>query len=222
MIIPTFNAGPSLRNLLAQLLEKRPRTSIILADGGSTDETLQLASQFDVDLIPCDKGRGAQLRQACTSVSKDWLLILHADSRLPDNWRSIIAQYIGKPGAKEKAAYFSFKLDDKGFWPALLEKIVALRCRFFALPYGDQALLISRQLYEETGGYRALPFMEDLDLIRRLGRKRLYCLPASLTTSAQKYRDQGYVWRSSKNFLLLLFRLIGISEHRLARITWLR
>jgi hypothetical protein len=93
---------------------------------------------------------------------------------------------------------------------------VALRCVLLGLPYGDQGLLISRRLYEEVGGYRPLPLMEDVDLVRRL-RGRLRPLAARALTSAERYRRDGYLGRSVRNAVLLARYFAGADPERLAK-----
>lgn len=92
----------------------------------------------------------------------------------------------------------------------VLEATVLWRCRVLALPYGDQGLLISRGFYEELGGYRAVPLMEDVDLVRRIGRRRLRALPARAVTSAEKYRRDGYLIRPLRNLLCLGLYSVGV------------
>jgi hypothetical protein len=90
--------------------------------------------------------------------------------------------------------------------------------KLLALPYGDQGLLISRALYDAVGGYRPLPLMEDVDLVRRLGRRRLAVLPATATTSAERWRRDGWARRSARNLACLALHRMGMSEERVARI----
>jgi hypothetical protein len=89
--------------------------------------------------------------------------------------------------------------------------------KLLGLPYGDQGLLISRPLYEAVGGYRALPLMEDVDLVRRIGAWRLRVLSAEAWTSAERWRKQGWIRRSARNLLCLSLYRMGWSPERLAR-----
>jgi hypothetical protein len=95
---------------------------------------------------------------------------------------------------------------------------VALRVGLLALPYGDQGLLISRRLYDELGGYRPLPLMEDVDLVRRIGRRRLKVMKSSALTSAAKWRRDGWARRSGRNLLCLALYRSGLSAERVARL----
>ena len=94
---------------------------------------------------------------------------------------------------------------------------MAWRCRVLALPYGDQGLLIARAFYESLGGYRPLPLMEDVDLIRRIGRSRLRMLDATATTSAARYRRDGWTLRPLRNLLCLSLHFAGVPPKALLR-----
>jgi len=138
-----------------------------------------------------------------------------ANTELAEGWEAAAVQHMKRhPG---KAGWFRFALDDDSLRARLWERGVALRCGLLALPYGDQGLLISKSLYEEVGGFRPLPLMEDVDLVRRLGGKRLRRLDARAITSAERYRRDGYVGRSVRNAVLLARYLTGADPERLAR-----
>ena len=120
-----------------------------------------------------------------------------------------------RPGT---AAAVRFTLDGIGLKPRMLEALVALRCLALRLPYGDQGLLIPRRLYRQTGGYRALPLMEDVDLVRRLGRRRVMQLRARAVTSAVRYRRDGYMRRAVRNFTCLALYYLRVPVSRIAWI----
>src|SRR5207302_7038411 len=120
-----------------------------------------------------------------------WLLFLHADTILAQDWAATIATFIADPTNRMRAGYFQFRLDDAAWQARLLERGAALRCHWFGLPYGDQGLLLAVDLYRSLGGYRPLPLMEDVDLVRRIGRRNLVGLGTTATTSAARYRRDG-------------------------------
>lgn len=217
VVIPTLNAAQTLQQAMAPLVPAAVDglvREVVVADGGSTDETLELAEDAGARLVATEAGRGVQLAAGCAAAKGDWLLILHADTELADDWMKAAADHVAR--RPDEAGYFRFALDEPGARPRLWERGVALRCRMLSLPYGDQGLLISRKLYEEVGGYRPLPLMEDIDLARRL-KGRLVPLAAKALTSADRYRRDGYVSRSVKNAVLLVRYLAGADPERLAR-----
>ena len=189
---------------------------LIIADGGSTDATLDIARKQSARIVSGSRGRGPQLAAGGAEASGDWLLFLHADTHLEAGWQSIVRQFIG--GNSGKAGVFRFRLDDQSSKARLLEWIVALRTRIFALPYGDQGLLISRRLYDEIGGFRPIPIMEDVDIVRRIGRRRLRCLECDAVTSAARYHHDGYLPRILRNVVCISLWFAGVSPQRIARI----
>ena len=111
-----------------------------------------------------------------------------------------------------------FALDDSSDQARRLERLVAWRCRRMALPYGDQGLLISRALYDQVGGFRPLPLMEDVDLVRRLGRARLRGLEVAAVTSAEKWRRDGWRRRSARNLACLSLWYLGVPPKVIAKV----
>ncbi len=205
VIIPALN---SERHLPATLTALVPAAvtgivrEVIVVDGGSHDRTRQIAELSGADLLVSDPGRGSQLAQGAAHARFPWLLFLHADTVLEDGWEREAIDFVHRVDVGEHpraAAAFRFKLDDKGLAPRLLESVVRSRCSIFKLPYGEQGLLISRRLFDEVGGYRTLPILEDVDIVRRLGRKRIAVLAADATTSAERYRREGYLARILRN-----------------------
>ena len=183
---------------------------LILVDGCSGDETVAIARAAGARVVVAPRGRGSQLRAGGEAAFGDWLLFLHADTRLGLGWRSAVARHLRQHPARP--ACFRFRLDDAGWQARLIERGVAAR-RF---PYGDQGLLVSRALYEEVGGYRPLALMEDVDLVRRIGRLRLLAETAS--TSSERWRRDGWLRRSARNLGLLLLYRLGASPERLAKL----
>ncbi len=217
VIIPTLNAAQSLPATLAAL-RPAPVGEIIVVDGGSTDNTAALAAAAGTRVITAPRGRGLQFAAGAAAANGEWLLFLHADCRLESAWAEAVAGFLARPGAETRAGYFGFALDDPNPAARRLERIVAWRCRVLALPYGDQGLLISRALYNTIGGFAPLPLMEDVDLVRRLGRHRLACLGVRCLTSATRYRRGGYWRRPLRNLFCLSLYLAGAPPRYIARI----
>jgi hypothetical protein len=139
-----------------------------------------------------------------------WILLLHADTVLAPGWANAVAAFAAAPDAARVAGYFRFRLDDEGREARRLERAVAWRCRWLALPYGDQGLLIHRGLLTRIGGVPDLPLMEDVTLVRHLGRARLREIGAEAVTSAEKYRRDGYLRRSARHLGLLSLWFLGV------------
>ena len=186
---------------------------MIVIDGGSNDEKINITEAAGARVIVTPKGRGLQLRTGAKTAKGDWLLFLHADTRLGDGWREAAEDHIRR---SSRPACFRFRLDDPAWQARVIERGVALRLALLGLPYGDQGLLVSRIHYGNAGGYRPLALMEDVDLVRRLGR--VVVLPAEAVTSAERWRRSGWFRRSARNLGLLALYRAGVKPERLARL----
>ncbi len=218
VVIPTLNAADTLAGLTEELRDNAILKEIIIVDGGSSDETIAIARTAGARVIAASRGRGIQLAAGTDAVSGDWLLFLHADCRLAPGWKAAVAAFLAAPGASGRAGYFDFALDDGVPAARRLERLVAWRCRVLALPYGDQGLLIARSLYHDVGGFAPLPLMEDVDIVRRLGRRRLARIGARCISSPRRYRRGGYWRRPLRNLFCLSLYFAGVSPHRIARL----
>ncbi len=221
VVIPTLNAEADLPHTLAALVGPTARgliREVVIADGGSEDATLAIADDMGARIVRAAPGRGGQLGAGARTARGDWLLFLHADTVLEATWEDEVRAFLAHARNRDRAAVFRFALDDYDARARWLERLVALRCRLFALPYGDQGLLISRALYDHLGGFADLPLMEDVDLIRRIGRRRLVMLRARAVTSASRYRRGGYFRRPLKNVSLLTLYACGVPPRFLVRL----
>lgn len=213
VVIPTLNAAAVLPATLATL---GCVAETIVADGGSTDGTAAVAAELGARLVTGLRGRGTQIAAGVAAASRPWLLLLHADTRLSPAWRAAAADHMAQHPAR--AGYFRFALDRADPRARRLERLVAWRCRALGLPYGDQGLLITRDLLAAAGGIAPIPLMEDVDLIRRLGRHRLRLLPADAITSATRWEQEGYMRRSARNLACLSLWFAGVPPAVIRRI----
>jgi rSAM/selenodomain-associated transferase 2 len=208
VVIPTLNAAASLGGTLGAV---ETADEVVVADGGSSDGTQALAASLGARVIAAPRGRGLQLAEGVAAAQGDLLLLLHADTRLAAGWRDVQLD----PG---QAGYFRFALDSGEPRARQIERLVAWRCRKLALPYGDQGLLIHRDLLDAIGGIRPLPLMEDVDLIRRLGRRRLVAIDIAATTSATRWQREGWYRRSLRNLSCLTLYFMGVPPRLIARL----
>ncbi|WP_291299381.1 TIGR04283 family arsenosugar biosynthesis glycosyltransferase [Elioraea sp.] len=216
VVIPTRNAAHALPATLAALGDL-PR-EVVVADCGSADGTAVVAAELGARVVPAPEGRGHQIAAGVAAASGQWLLLLHADTVLSPGWTGAVAAFTAAPDASRVAGYFAFRLDEDAVAARRLERAVAWRCRWLALPYGDQGLLIHRGMLARIGGVPEQPIMEDVALVRRLGRARIRPIGAEAITSAAKFRRDGYLKRSAGNFGLLSLWFAGVPPKWLARI----
>ncbi|MEW5733423.1 MAG: TIGR04283 family arsenosugar biosynthesis glycosyltransferase [Thermodesulfobacteriota bacterium] len=213
-IIPVLNEeeniGPAVRQLQPGCCE------VIVSDGGSRDNTLRLARGLACRVLSGPPGRGGQLGRAAAEARGDILLFLHADTRLPRDFDLLIRDALSAPGARFGA--FSLGLVPRNRNTDLISFGANLRTRLFSLPYGDQAVFVTRSAYELSGGFRDIPVLEDVDLVLRL-RKAGRFSPAAgrVESSSRRWQKEGALKVTLRNYLLLALFLCGVPAARLAR-----
>ncbi|BDG73663.1 TIGR04283 family arsenosugar biosynthesis glycosyltransferase [Roseomonas fluvialis] len=215
-VIPTLNAAAGLGGTLSAL--DGEVDAVIVADGGSTDATGAIAQAAGAQVLQAPRGRGSQIAAGIAAASTPWLLLVHADTRPGPGWRAAAAAFMADPANAARAAHFRFALDDAAPQARRLERAVAWRCRVLGLPYGDQGLLVHRDLLAAVGGVRPIPIMEDVDLVRRIGRKRLVALDVAFVTSPVRWRAEGWWRRSARNLSCLALWFAGVPPGRIARL----
>jgi rSAM/selenodomain-associated transferase 2 len=224
VIIPALNAEARLAQTLAALVPAAVEglvREVIVVDGGSTDRTTQIVEEAGAAVLRRSGGRGYQQLVGAGRARFSWLLFLHGDTVLEAGWEREAISFMERVDGGQRlpaAAAFRFALDDLGPCPRLLERLVAVRCALLRLPYGDQGLLIPKRLYGEIGGHNPMPLMEDVDIVRRLGRRRTVMLQARAVTSAVRYQRNGYLRRSARNALCLSLYFLGVRPHVIKRL----
>jgi rSAM/selenodomain-associated transferase 2 len=226
VVIPTLNAEKGLPSCLSALIQATVRglvRDVVISDGGSTDATADICEASGATLLVAEKGRGTQLQAGAARAKSDWLLFLHADTVLQAGWEDEVEKFLeqvsqGRFRGQEVAAAFRFALDDFGPAARWLEWVVSLRCAVFRLPYGDQGLLIHKNFYKKLGGYSDAPLMEDVNLVRRIGWRRMVLLRSEAVTSPARYHRDGYLKRSLSNLGLLSLYFLRVPPRILARM----
>jgi glycosyltransferase involved in cell wall biosynthesis len=199
VVIPTLDAErvlpATLTALVPAALEGVVR-EVIVVDGGSTDRTREIADHSGAEVITAPANRGAQMRAGAHAARHPWLLFLNQDTVLQPGWERDADNFIervDRGASRHVAAAFRFALDDEGVAPRVIESLVRLRGAIVRLPYGAQGLLVSRKAYDAVGGHRALPMMEDVDIARRLGGRRVKLLPSRAVGDATRFQRDGYL-----------------------------
>lgn len=214
VIIPVLSDTAEAIRLLAEVPDGG-ESEVIVVDGGH-DEALErhVAARRAARFIRTKPCRGAQMNAGANVAAGEWLLFLHADSRLPAGWGQALAQM----PADVAGGWFRFALDDAAWQARVIERLVAWRVRALRLPYGDQGLFVRREVFRRLGGFRELPFLEDVDFVRRLVRvQRVAEVPLPLHTSSRRWRRDGWFRRSTRNVAIVSLYFAGVSPARLAR-----
>lgn len=214
VVIPCLNGAATL----GRTLESVTGCPVVVCDGGSTDDSPCIAAAHGARVLHTPRGRGVQLAAGADAADLPWLLFLHADTRLSAGWRTAADRFISDPACAGRAGYFRLRFDSEVPAARRIERAVAWRSRVLGLPYGDQGLLIAAGFYRALGGFAPLPLMEDVDLVRRIGRRRLVALDADAVTSAARYERDGWILRPARNLLCLSLYAAGVPPRLIRRI----
>ena len=219
VIIPALDAAAGLGDVIDRLNRGGAAPGeIIVVDGGSADGTTDVACTRGATVMSTRRGRGIQMAAGAAAAKGDWLLFLHADTIPGPAWRKVVTDLMTSPDGGRRAGVFRLRLDDSAPWARWVEWCARLRGRLLGLPYGDQGLLISADFYKSLGGFRPLVIMEDVDMVRRIGRRRLVTLDCEVHTSAVRYRRAGYGIRVVRNAFCLACYFCGVPPSLIARM----
>jgi len=199
IIIPTINEASNLPLLLSDLSSIQKEGEIIIVDSGSEDKTIDVANIYGAKVfISKERNRGLQLDIGAKNSKGEWLIFLHADTRLTHDWFKKINSFL--KGNKNIIYYFEFKINHKKIIYRVLEILVNFRSKFFKQPYGDQGLIIHRTTYFKNDGFRKIPLMEDVDFLRRLNKKNFKQLNLPIFISSRKWERTNIFSQAIKNW----------------------
>jgi rSAM/selenodomain-associated transferase 2 len=216
VIIPTLNAAADLPACLESLIDGLGAgliRELIITDGGSTDATLTIAESAGATIVTGPASRGGQLRRGVDVAKGNWLLVLHADTVLGAEWAPVVQTHLDRgTGA---AAWFQLAFRANGLRARWVAGWANLRSSLFGLPYGDQGLLVSRQMYLQAGGYPDQPLMEDVALARAL-KGQMIGLAVTAVTGAERYQRKGWLRCGAQNLWTLTRYFAGTDPEKLA------
>jgi rSAM/selenodomain-associated transferase 2 len=217
VVIPAVDEA---RHITAAVQSARvPGVDVVVVDGGSHDGTPERALAAGARVVAAERGRALQLQRGVEASEGEIVLLLHADSRLSPGWDERVRDALAD--GRVAGGAFRLRFDDPGAAFRLLEQGVRLRVALFRLPYGDQGIFVRRRVLEAIGGIPAVPFMEDLDLVRAIRRQgRLQLLELPVVTSGRRYRQAGLVRTVALHGLAALLWSLGVPRGRIER--WVR
>ncbi|MBW4479656.1 MAG: TIGR04283 family arsenosugar biosynthesis glycosyltransferase [Tolypothrix brevis GSE-NOS-MK-07-07A] len=218
IIIPVLNEAENIRQAIAYT-KLSTNIEVIVVDGGSQDDTHKIASGLNVTIISSIPGRAVQMNKGATLAKGDILLFLHADTRLPTGFDVMIRTALQPTGTV--AGAFALRIDAQVASLRLVEWGVNMRSHFWQMPYGDQAIFLTKQTFNKIGNFPELPFMEDFEIMRRLKRiGRITIIPVPVITSARRWLQKG-IWKTTLiNQIIIIAYLLGVPPQQLIR--WYR
>jgi rSAM/selenodomain-associated transferase 2 len=221
IIIPVLNEAANVQKAIDSALFSN-NTEIIVVDGGSTDETSQVAQATGVMVISSPAGRAQQMNLGAKVATGDILVFLHADSLLPSGFDELIRSVLNgseQPGKPVIAGAFTLQIDAPQPQLRWVEWGVNIRSRFCQMPYGDQAIFLRTAMFRSIGGFNELPIMEDFELIQRLKKQgEIVIIKNPVLTSARRWLQKGILQTTMINQLMILGYLIGVSPKRLRQL----
>ena len=214
IIIPTLNEAAEIDRSLSGLSESVD-VEIVVVDGGSSDGTVEKARNLGARVLSTAPSKAGQMNAGASAAGGDVLLFLHADTCLPKQFAQKVLATVNRNGVS--AGAFTLGIDSKDPGLRFIERVANWRAGWLQMPYGDQALFVSRQLFFEIGGFADVPIMEDVELVRRLKKMgKIAILPDSVSTSPRRWQNLGIFKTWLLNQVILAAYFIGIPPRRLA------
>ncbi len=216
IIIPSLNEADHIADTIASI-GHGDNTQIIVADGGSIDDTVSIAGSLGATVIESSPPRSRQLNQGADAASEDVLLFLHADTRLPEGFGTSVFRTLWRPGVA--AGAFELRIDAPGRALRFVEYVANRRSRYLKMPYGDQAIFMLSEVFHQMGGFPDMPIMEDFELIRRLQKKGdVVTVPEPVVTSPRRWLNHGILKITLIHQLIVLSYFMGASSDTIARL----
>jgi rSAM/selenodomain-associated transferase 2 len=217
IIVPVFHEAKRINDFIDHLRQLNAEKSfeIIVADGAPEKDTLNEIHHDKVIKLSSGKGRGKQMNAGASVAKGDILIFLHADTELPMSALKRMNAFINRN--QYVGGAFDLGIQSNKFIYRVIAFLGSLRSRLNRIPYGDQAIFIRRGYFNEIGGYRDIPLMEDVELMRRIKRsgKKILIFYDRAMTSPRRWEEEGVIHSIFRNWTLQLLYFLGLSPHKL-------
>ncbi|MEN8169608.1 MAG: TIGR04283 family arsenosugar biosynthesis glycosyltransferase [Pseudomonadota bacterium] len=215
IVIPALNEESSLRSLLPGLASDNHVVEVIVADGGSSDATPAIVTEFGAKLVQANQGRARQMNAGAAAATGNILFFLHADTELPTYAFQLIEDAIANGALWGR---FDLRLSSSHWLLRIVERMINWRSYLNGIATGDQGIFLRRDLFESLGGYADIPLMEDVELSKRLKRQaRPCCIHQPLITSSRRWEQFGILRTIVLMWQMRLAYFLGVSPESLAR-----
>lgn len=212
IIIPALNEAKHIQATLLSVRRQAGDFEIIVVDGGSIDKTAEIARRYAA-VISSKRGRAVQMNAGARHAIGDALLFLHADSVIHPGALDAVRQALRD--SRTVGGTFTLRFDADKILLRLYAFFTHFKFRYFH--YGDQGIFVRRSIFEQLGGYREIPIMEDVDLLRQMRRQgRVALIDLPVTTSARRFLRHGLAAQQVLNVALVISYLVGVKPETLA------
>ena len=220
IIVPALHESDKINSLVEHLegLERNRDAEMIVVDGNPNGDTIQAIGSDRVKKMVAPKGRARQMNAGASVAKGEILIFLHADTEFPSNALKTITAAMAQ--GRYVGGAFELGIDSTKIELKILARWASLRCRLTRIPYGDQAIFIKREYFNALGGYKDIPLMEDVELMRRIKRRGdIICIvPEQVKTSPRRWEQEGFVYVNVRNAFLFFSYILGVSPERLASL----
>lgn len=219
IILPVWNEASIINDTIKSILSipYDGEIEVIVVDGSLSGETINAITEKSVKRLISDKGRSRQMNKGASDAAGEVLLFLHADTLLPEGALEKVSSATGEEDVVGGA--FDLAIESRRPIFRLIEKAATFRSRITGIPYGDQAIFIRKDFFDSIGGFRDIPLMEDVDLMRRIRKtgRRIHIIPDRVRTSPRRWEKEGVLRCTLRNWIIITLYLLGVPPEKLAR-----